>query len=94
MIADRPGLSRLPSTLEPKHVSLLLPGEGEERVLSRHQIYPTTSVLDLIRETTIEYPNHFVVDVGGQLYPGGAKVYDAVEEDATVFVIPDQARVG
>jgi hypothetical protein len=94
MVADRHSQSRLPSTLEPKHVSLLLPGEGEERVLSRHRIYPTTSVLDLIRETTIAYPNHFVVDVGGQLFPGGAKVYDVVKEDATVFVIPDRARVG
>jgi hypothetical protein len=82
-------------TLErPKQVPVVFPGQDGEPLSQDVSVTTQTTVLDLAKAARLEWPSHFVADVGGQLLTGGQRVYDAVEADNRVYLIPDQARVG
>jgi hypothetical protein len=77
-----------------KRVPVLFPGEGGETISQDVAVTAQTTVLDLAKAARLEWPSHFVADIGGQLLTGGQRVYDAVEAESRVYLIPDQARVG
>lgn len=78
-----------------KDVALLMPGQGEERTIHDIPLAPGTTVLEAIRQTGIENPNHFLVeDREGQKFVGGENFYNRAVAGQKYFIVPDEARVG
>ena len=77
-----------------KHISLLIPGQGEERQYHDMTIAPGTTVLEAIREAGVGSPNHFILeDQHGNKFVAGQNLYEVATEGDKFFAIPDEARV-
>ena len=77
-----------------KHISLLVPGQGEEREFHDMPIHPGTTVLDAIRDTGVAAPNHFILeDEDGGKFVQGENLYELAREGQKFFLLPDEARV-
>jgi hypothetical protein len=78
-----------------KHISLIVPGRGEEREFHDMAIAPGTTVLEAVREAGVSAPNHFILeDEYGNKLVQGQNLYEMADEGQKFYVLPDEARVG
>jgi hypothetical protein len=77
-----------------KNISILKPGQGEEREIHDMRILPGTTVLEAIRETGVQSPSHWILeDEFGLKLVSGQNLYEAAEEGQKFYALPDEARV-
>ncbi len=78
-----------------KNITILVPGQGEERELHDMAIRPGNTVLEALRQAGIQHPNQFILEDGsGNQFVAGQNFYDVAQNGEKYYAVQDRARVG